>query len=97
MILQCFPSEICEQVSSESDHEHTRAWSGRSLSETKGDYDEGQGDHEAMQESFDTTAEKGNRLKDEKANQTSKNYYRVINKYKGHECNSTWVASLAYK
>jgi hypothetical protein len=25
-----------------------RAWSGRSLSETKGDYDEGQGDHEAV-------------------------------------------------
>jgi hypothetical protein len=33
---------------SESVHEHTRAWSGRSLSETKGDYDEGQGDHEAV-------------------------------------------------
>jgi hypothetical protein len=48
MIWQCFPSEICEQVSSESVHEHTRAWSGRSLSETKGDYDEGQGDHEAV-------------------------------------------------
>jgi hypothetical protein len=41
MIGQCFPSEICEQVSSESGHEYTRAWSGRSLSETKGDYDEG--------------------------------------------------------
>ena len=25
-----------------------RAWSGRSLSETKGDYDEGQGNHEAV-------------------------------------------------
>jgi hypothetical protein len=59
------------------------------LSETKGDYDEGQGDHEAVLESFGTTAEKGNRLKDEKANQTSKNYYRVISKCKGHECNST--------
>jgi hypothetical protein len=35
-------------VSSESGHEHTRVWLGRSLSETKGDYDEGQGDHEAM-------------------------------------------------
>jgi hypothetical protein len=67
------------------------------LSETKGDYDEGQGDHEAVQESFGTTAEKGNRLKDEKENQTSKNYYRVISKCKGHECNSTWDASLAYK
>jgi hypothetical protein len=32
---------ICEQVSSESGHEYTRTWSGRSLSETKGDYDEG--------------------------------------------------------
>jgi hypothetical protein len=62
------------------------------LSETKGDYDEGQGDHEAVQESFGTTAEKGNRLKDEKAN-----HYRVISKCKGHECNSTWAASLAYK
>jgi hypothetical protein len=48
MIWQCFPSEICEQVSSESVNEHTRAWSGRSLSETKGDYDKGQGDHEAV-------------------------------------------------
>jgi hypothetical protein len=48
MIWQCFPSEICEQVSSESSHEYTRAWSGRSLSETKGDYDEGRGDHEAV-------------------------------------------------
>jgi hypothetical protein len=48
MIWQCFPSEICEHVSSESVQEHTRAWSGRSLSETKGDYDEGQGDHEAV-------------------------------------------------
>jgi hypothetical protein len=48
MIWQCFPSEVCEQVSSESGHEYTRAWSGRSLSETKGDYDEGQGDHEAV-------------------------------------------------
>jgi hypothetical protein len=47
-IWQCFPSEICEQVSSESGHEYTRAWSGRSLSETKGDYDEGWGDHEAV-------------------------------------------------
>jgi hypothetical protein len=35
-------------VSSESGHEHTRVWSGRSLSETKGDYDEGQGNHEAV-------------------------------------------------
>jgi hypothetical protein len=35
-------------VSSESGHEHTKAWSGRSLSGSKGDYDEGQGDHEAV-------------------------------------------------
>ena len=48
MIWQCFPSEICEQVSLESGCEYARAWSGRSLSETKGDYDEGQGDHEAV-------------------------------------------------
>jgi hypothetical protein len=48
MIWQCFPSEVCEQVSSELGHEYTRSWSGRSLSETKGDYDEGQGDHEVV-------------------------------------------------
>jgi hypothetical protein len=48
MIWQCFPSAICKQVSSESGHEHTKAWSGRSLSGSKGDYDEGQGDHEAV-------------------------------------------------
>jgi hypothetical protein len=48
MIWQCFPSEICEHVSSESGCEYARAWSGRSLSETKGDYVEGQGDHEAV-------------------------------------------------
>jgi hypothetical protein len=83
-------------VSSESGHEHTRAWSGRSLSETKGDYDEGQGDHEAVRRKASARlAEKGNRLKDEKANQTSKNYYRVISKCKGHDCNSTWAASLS--
>jgi hypothetical protein len=29
------------------------------------------------------TAERGNRLKDEKPNQPSKNYYRVIDKIKG--------------
>jgi hypothetical protein len=28
--------------------------------------------------------EKGNRLKDEKPDQTSKNYHRVIDKRKGH-------------
>jgi hypothetical protein len=43
------------------------------------------------------TAEKMNRLKDEKTNYTSKNYYRVIDKCKGHERNSTWAAFLAYK
>jgi hypothetical protein len=32
----------------ESDHEYTRAQSGRSLNETKDDYDEGLGDHEAV-------------------------------------------------
>jgi hypothetical protein len=30
------------------------------------------------------TVERGNRLKDEKPNQSSKNYYRVIDKNKGH-------------
>jgi hypothetical protein len=41
MIWQCFPSEICEQVSSESGYGYTRVWSRRSLSGTEGDYDEG--------------------------------------------------------
>ena len=40
-IWQCFPSEICEQVSSELGYWYTRVWSRRSLSETEGDYDEG--------------------------------------------------------
>jgi hypothetical protein len=40
---------------------------------------------------------KGNRLKKEKAIQTSMDYYKVISKCKGHECNFTWVASHAYK
>ena len=39
---------MCEQVSSESGHECTRVWSVRSLSKTKGDYDEGQGNHEVV-------------------------------------------------
>jgi hypothetical protein len=34
--------------------------------------------------SFGMTVEKGNRLKDEKPNQTLKNYCKVIDKYKGH-------------
>jgi hypothetical protein len=40
-IWQCFPSEICEQVSSELGYWYTRVWSRRSLNETEGDYDEG--------------------------------------------------------
>jgi hypothetical protein len=40
---------------------------------------------------------KGNRLKKEKAIQTSIGYYRVISKCKGHGCNFTWAASCAYK
>jgi hypothetical protein len=32
---------------------------------------------------------KGNRLKREKAIQTSMDYYKVISKCKGHECNFT--------
>jgi hypothetical protein len=40
---------------------------------------------------------KGNRLKNEKAIQTSMDYYKVITKCKGHECNFAWVASRAYK
>ena len=38
-----------------------------------------------------------NRLKDEKAIQTSIDYYRVIIKCKGPGCNFTWAASRAYK
>jgi hypothetical protein len=37
-----------------------------------------------VQKSFSITAGRGNRLKDEKPNQTLKNYYRVIDKCKGH-------------
>jgi hypothetical protein len=49
------------------------------------------------QESFGMIAEKGNRLKDEKAIQTLMDYYRVISKCKWYECNFTWAASRAYK
>ena len=35
--------------------------------------------------------------KDEKAIQTSIDYYRIIIKCKGHECNFVWAASRAYK
>jgi hypothetical protein len=38
-----------------------------------------------------------NRLKDEKAIQTSIDYYRVIIKCKGHECNFVRAASRVYK
>ena len=38
-----------------------------------------------------------NRLKDEKAIQTSIDYYRVIIKYKGHECNFVRAVSRVYK
>ena len=40
---------------------------------------------------------KGNRLKDEKAIQTSIDYYRVIIKCKGHECNFVRAVSRVYK
>ena len=40
---------------------------------------------------------KGNRLNDEKAIQTSVDYYRITTKCKGHGCNFTWAASRAYK
>jgi hypothetical protein len=40
---------------------------------------------------------KGNRLEREKAIQTLMDYYRVISKCKGRECNFTWAASRAYK
>jgi hypothetical protein len=49
------------------------------------------------QESFGVIAEKGNRLKDEKAIQTSVDYYRITTKCKGHGCNFIWVVSRAYK
>ena len=38
-----------------------------------------------------------NRLKDEKAIQTSIDYYRVIIKCKGHECNFVRAVSHVYK
>jgi hypothetical protein len=38
-----------------------------------------------------------NRLKDEKAIQTSIDYYRIIIKCKGHECNFVRAVSRAYK
>jgi hypothetical protein len=38
-----------------------------------------------------------NRLKDEKAIQTSIDYYRVIIKCKGNECNFVRAVSLVYK
>jgi hypothetical protein len=38
-----------------------------------------------------------NRLKDEKAIQTSIDYYRVIIKCKGHECNFVRAVSRVYK
>jgi hypothetical protein len=41
MIWQCFPSKICEQVSSESGYGYTSVWSRQSLSGTEGDHDEG--------------------------------------------------------
>ena len=40
---------------------------------------------------------KCNRLKDEKAIQTSVDYCRIITKCKGHECNFVWAVSRAYK
>jgi hypothetical protein len=49
------------------------------------------------QESFGVIAEKGNRLKDEKAIQTSVDYYRITTKCKGHGCNFIWAVSRAYK
>ena len=51
IIWQCFPSMragMCEQVSSESGCEYTKAWSRRSLTEMEDDRDEGWNDHEAM-------------------------------------------------
>jgi hypothetical protein len=35
--------------------------------------------------------------KDEKAIQTSVDYYRITTKCKGHRCNFTWAVSRAYK
>jgi hypothetical protein len=49
------------------------------------------------QGTFGVISEKGNRLKREKAIQTSMDYYRVISKCKGHKCNFTWAPSRAYK
>jgi hypothetical protein len=74
---------MCEQVSSELDYEYIRLWPRRSLSEAEGACDEGKNRSDA-QISFGMTVEEGNRLKDEKPNQTLKNYCKVIDKYEGH-------------
>jgi hypothetical protein len=67
------------------------------LSETKGDYDEGQGDHEAVRRKASERQQKrGTDLK-MKRQIRPRRITRVISKCKGHECNSTWAASLAYK
>jgi hypothetical protein len=49
------------------------------------------------QGSFGRIAEKGNRLKREKAIETSMDHYRVTSRCKGHECNFTWAVSHTYK
>jgi hypothetical protein len=38
-----------------------------------------------------------NRLKDEKAIQTSTDYYRIVIKCRGHECNFVRAVSRTYK
>jgi hypothetical protein len=69
MIWQCFPSEICEQLSSESGYGYTRVWSRRSLKwDERRSWRRIRQSRSYTQKSFGMTAEKGNRLKDEKPN-----------------------------
>jgi hypothetical protein len=49
------------------------------------------------QESFGVVAENETDLKMKKAIQTSVDYYRIITKCKGLECNFVWAVSRVYK
>ena len=79
---------MCEQVSSDSNRYH----SGRSPKNTKVDTAP-----KMLAGKLWRGSRKGNRLKDEKAIQTSIDYYRIIIKCKGHKCNFVWAVSCAYK
>ena len=77
---------MCEQVSSDSYQK------GRSSKDTKVD-----SEPKVRAGKLRRDSKEWNRLKDEKAIQTSIDYYRVIIKCKGHECNFVRVVSRVYK